>query len=565
MIKRKKLFTIFAVLLTVFWFLPQPVVQGEILPQGVTISVIQDEEVLVPVTAVSFAEGETAFDILQKVAEVDYTETDYGPFITGINGVQPEGEDYWGFFINGQEAQVGAADYQLQNGDHLLFKVTSFPPETIKVTVSARDLDGNAVIHPVEVEIVKGATALDALVVAASKNNIPVDVSVDSEWLTFLNDIDDRVHEKNAYWASFINDEYMTTGLVQYMMQEGDHLQLKMEAVEKQPGAGENAAQAPIEINEDTIRQAIAGATNFLETEDRFDWYGILALKKLGKDLPDEWFEKTLQSIQEANGKYANVTDVAKHILIVTAFGKTATDIEGIDLIDVVTNHEGMTQQGNNGPIYSLLALDSGNYETGDHTKWSREALIDLILEAQLPDGSWALTGNTGSADMTGIALAALAPYQDDERVKTALEKAYQWIRDHMSDEGGFYDEYSDGYPSESIAQVIIGLIATGEDPAGEAFTKNGINLVQALLTFQTEAGGFRHLQTDEEDNPLATNQALLALAAFQEKVSVFDFHEHATHGANDTSNPFAVIWIISSVVLFIIIIGIVLLAKRKA
>lgn len=560
--KRKLLFSLFVTLLIVFWLVPKFPVQGETLPQGVTISVVHSEEVIVPVTAVPFTEGDTAFDVLQEVAEVDYEKTDYGPFITGINGVQPEGDDYWGFFINGQEAQVGAADYELQNGDHLLFKITSFPPETIKVTVSAQDLDGNDVISPVEVEIVNGATALDALVQAANENNIAIDVSVDSEWLTFLNDIDGQTSDASVYWASFINDEYMTTGLVQYMMQEGDHLRLQLEAIEAPIAEDESESKEPVELNEETIKQAITSAIEYLEANERFDWYGILALLQLGENLPEDLLQDTVQNIENQAGEYENVTDVAKHILIVTACGKAATEIEGINLIDVLVNHEGMTRQGNNGPIFALLALDSGNYEGVDDSQWNRDALLEFILDAQLEDGSWALTGDTGSADMTGLALAALAPYQDDEQVATAIQKAKQWIIDNMSTNGGFYDEYSNGYPAESIAQVMIGLIAIGEDPADETYTKNGTNLVQALLTFQLD--GFRHLLTDEHANPMTTNQALLALTAFQKKVPVFDFSDYVQNKGAGEANPFTPVLIGAGITVLLIIVVVASVSRRR-
>ena len=46
-----------------------------------------------------------------------------------------------------------------------------------------------------------------------------------------------------------------------------------------------------------------------------------------------------------------------------------------------------------------------------------------VILDAQLNDGGWALTGTVSDADITGMALQALAPYyKTDVKVKAAIE-----------------------------------------------------------------------------------------------------------------------------------------------
>src|SRR5690606_5777163 len=97
-----------------------------------------------------------------------------------------------------------------------------------------------------------------------------------------------------------------------------------------------------------------------------------------------------------------------------------------------------------------------------------------------------------------------------------------------QTESGGFYVEWNGGEASESVSQVIIGLTALNLDPAGRSFTKSGGNLLTKLPSYKTEDGGFKHLENDREDNVISTNQALLALAAYQNylqgKGSVFQF-----------------------------------------
>ena len=80
---------------------------------------------------------------------------------------------------------------------------------------------------------------------------------------------------------------------------------------------------------------------------------------------------------------------------------------------------------------------------------------------------------------------------------------------------GGFDEAFVGGISSEATSQVIIGLTANQIDPRIPMFTKNGINLIDHLLSFQTSDGGFQHTAGDSRSNAMATEQALQALVAF--------------------------------------------------
>jgi Domain of unknown function (DUF4430) len=45
-------------------------------------------------------------------------------FITSILGVKPKGHDFWGLYVNGKLASVGACEIKLRSGQKLLFKTT---------------------------------------------------------------------------------------------------------------------------------------------------------------------------------------------------------------------------------------------------------------------------------------------------------------------------------------------------------------------------------------------------------------------------------------------------------
>ena len=159
------------VMIQVLSFLPQQI-HAAALTNGATISVVdQDDKKILPMTAVEVEEGQTAFDILKEVTEEQEVALDYsiheqwGAMIEGIGEVAPEGYDYWGFIVNGEEAQVGASSYAVEKGDSLLFKIISYPAEKVNITVSANDSLDHSIFNET-VQVVKGASAFDALKLA---------------------------------------------------------------------------------------------------------------------------------------------------------------------------------------------------------------------------------------------------------------------------------------------------------------------------------------------------------------------------------------------------------------
>jgi len=513
-------------------------VSAEVLQNGVTISAIDAEgNTVINMVAVPFNEGDYAFDVIEKFTlnngiEFEYDEYDFGNFITNIGGIKFEDyNNYWGFYVNGVSSNLGASAHKVKNGENLLFKVTNNSTNDIKMKVSATGRNGEVIIPETEVTVVEGATAYDALIQAANIHEKSIEATVDSQWLTYLNDIDNYLKE-NEFFSAYMNGTSMQVGLVSYQVNENDHLELKAESWSPEPTDPSNGGQPGNEtpsqpsdpeqpanpIDQKLLQNSIQKALSRVQSDFNGSFYDILSFKALGKELPKEFIDSEIQNVIENEGNYRNVTDLVKKILNLTAAGKDVSDINGINLIDKLTNHERMKNQGNNGLIFALLALDSGQYEADSHALWTRETLKQEILSQQLSSGGWALFGTSPSPDMTGMALAALAPYKDEPTVKSAIDKAVQWLKSmqQSAGTGGFHDELNGGDASESVAQVIVGLSAVGIDPASADFTVNDTNLVQHLLSFQTSDGGFKHVKADSDSNSISTTQGLLALAAYQ-------------------------------------------------
>ena len=266
-----------------------------------------------------------------------------------------------------------------------------------------------------------------------------------------------------------------------------------------------------------------------------------LGLARSGRTVPTGYYEAVVEYVKanaDENERLhrAKVTDNARIILALTAIGKDVTNVGGHNLLKGLDNMAYVQKQGINGPIWTLIALDSHNYATsGDVT---REKLIQVILDALLPDGGWTLGGDTADADMTAMAIQALAPYYEtDATVKAAVDRALDTLSAMQRPDGGFASWGT--VNSESCAQVLVALTALGIDPTTDSrFVKNGSTVLGALAGFYVDGGGFRHIAGGGL-NGMATEQGYYALAAYYRlldgKTSLYDMSDVTIKAGGET------------------------------
>ena len=246
------------------------------------------------------------------------------------------------------------------------------------------------------------------------------------------------------------------------------------------------------------------------------EWMTI-GLARSGRTVPAGYYDNVVKFVRENADKNERldrnkVTENARVILALTAIGKDVTNVDGHNLLKGLDSMSYIKTQGINGPIFTLIALDSHNYPTsGDVT---REKLIETILGAALEDGGWTLSGTKADPDMTAMAIQALAPYyKTNETVKAAVDKALDVLSGLQQGDGGFGSWGT--INSESCAQVIVALTALGIDPTADSrFVKNGHTVLDALAGFYVNGGGFRHTAGGER-NGMATEQGYYALASY--------------------------------------------------
>ena len=250
------------------------------------------------------------------------------------------------------------------------------------------------------------------------------------------------------------------------------------------------------------------------------------------------WYDKYLSNIAKSvasmNGKLDPTSTQTKHteysrvILALTALGEDATKFTGsngtvYNLVEPLFDQSGgkylVSEQGNNGTAFALIALDSGSYYKDATGTTARNVWINSLLDAQISDGSWGIDADFPgpNVDMTAMVVQALAPYcSTNATVKAAVDKAVEWL-------SAEYQETGDYGSSESAAQVIVALSALGIDARTKAdFQYKGISVLSNFLSYaDPNSKGFLHdKQPNSTVNQMASEQAAYTLVAYDRYVN---------------------------------------------
>ncbi len=258
--------------------------------------------------------------------------------------------------------------------------------------------------------------------------------------------------------------------------------------------------------------------------------WAVIGLARSGYSVPEQYYQDYIKTVEKYVTDCKGVlhdkkyTEYSRVIVALAALGQDARDVAGYDLTLPLGDYEKTIWQGLNGPIWALIALDTRDYPMPQNkdatTQATRQMYVDRILACQLTDGGWSLTGGTSAAtkdttsdpDITGMALQALANYQDQPKVKEAINKALDCMSKQQSEDGGFASWGEKN--SESCVQMAVALATLGISQDDARFVKNGHSILDALLTFYTPGKGFIHVEDGGGNSLMSTEQGLYALAA---------------------------------------------------
>ena len=254
--------------------------------------------------------------------------------------------------------------------------------------------------------------------------------------------------------------------------------------------------------------------------------WAVIGLARSGYDVPQKYWDNYYAAVEDYVESCKGVlhkkkyTEYSRVVVALTAIGADPKDVAGYDLLKPLGDFDKTIWQGINGPIWALIALDSGSYDmpvnTEAKTQATRQMYIDEILSRQNNDGGWNLTSKGGNSpsdpDITGMALQALAKYQTQSAVKAATDKALTCLSKMQDSDGGYASWETSN--SESVVQVIVALCELGIDLNDSRFVKNGNTLLDNLFSYRNADGSFSHTANGSGNDQMSSEQGFYGIVA---------------------------------------------------
>ena len=204
--------------------------------------------------------------------------------------------------------------------------------------------------------------------------------------------------------------------------------------------------------------------------------------------------------------KDAKINDIERVIMTLTALGYDASNFNGQNLTAWLYQNQKWDNYSPNLMIWSLIALDSGNYTAA---KGYREGLIAQLVKYQHTSTGgffFSTAWPADDVDMTAMAMIALAPYKNSNaKAKKMYNAGWKFIQSKADDQ---YNYGGDSYdPCSTNAYVVIAKCATGQ---------TGGDLDATVAWMLKNYLGKKGFNLNGEYNGMSTYQGLLAMDAYQ-------------------------------------------------
>ncbi len=258
------------------------------------------------------------------------------------------------------------------------------------------------------------------------------------------------------------------------------------------------------------------------EASDDWEWMNLGFYQNLTENNSDGFSVSSTISKLDITTDVA-MTNIARKMMTLTARGFNCSNLaqynEGApytdskgnsvdDLAAIMYNYAGGYTI--NGPVFALIALDMGTYTIPENARWTREALLEVILNhVYLSDGF--------DTDMVAAIMYAIAPYRTDPvygaRVQSKLNEGLQIIINKM-DASNYSFKAWGAVNSETASWVIMALCSMGIDCHVDPRFSDGeghSSLQHWMDNFANVSGGYFHHTTSIINNALATYEGCYA------------------------------------------------------
>ncbi|MGE5390721.1 MAG: prenyltransferase/squalene oxidase repeat-containing protein [Deltaproteobacteria bacterium] len=170
-----------------------------------------------------------------------------------------------------------------------------------------------------------------------------------------------------------------------------------------------------------------------------------------------------------------------------------------------------------NQTIWAVIALNFAA-KNGYTVSYDETDAAAYIAAQQNAGGGFDESGWGFDVDSTAHALIALSSHQAD--YPQAIQSALTYLKSQQDSSGGFQSWGS--VSPDSTAAVIEALMVLGCDPQSPPGTGWKGNMVEALLSYQLNSGGFYYPGVPDTANSYTTRNALLALGDLAQNKSKY-------------------------------------------
>ncbi len=415
----------------------------------------------------------------------------------------------------------GAAETSAEISGEISAETPESSPSSIRVTVRMEEEgSGTGVIPPLQLSCPAGTTAAGLLVRLRNFAYLESFVLVGGTLLSIGLEEggEERLLSGTDGWDLFINETLIERGSLP-VLNDGDEVCWRFEAAEnasRQPSHEVAAASTATQWNE-RYAEALIQAGAWLKNNFRHS-ATLVSLGAAGISVEYQSIEKLMEAAEAASREDA--VDLALLILSATFCGISATNMQGKDLLADLSAYPGLAGEGTLAAACALIAADSNAYPLPEDGINTRESLLEILLAAQNADGGFsAETGGSSSPFLTAASLVALSRYRQSGEVDAASERARAYLAGVQLEDGSM--------PGEETASAAlntsfaIAALCAMNVPVADPDSSAGNSLLEALLSYQTQNGGFCP-EPGEPADESATAAAVLALAAAKNNRNIF-------------------------------------------
>ncbi|SQC01350.1 prenyltransferase/squalene oxidase repeat-containing protein [Clostridium tetanomorphum] len=255
----------------------------------------------------------------------------------------------------------------------------------------------------------------------------------------------------------------------------------------------------PIKI----VNNEIDDIKSYYEKSQGYNFSTILGLKLAGIS------EEVLQNKIALNDK-ENLLAASQNVISIVGIGKNPRNYNGKNYVEILSNSINGSSRANVEQLsYALIALDM---VSGD-----KKDIDDVIQKIKSKKISKVLD--------CSMALIALSKHKDIEGVNGIITSCIGKLKEEQLDNGGFTASkrmWPNG-DSQDTSIAIEALIAVGQDPISDQWSKNNKTPLDALLSFKMGKGYIYESSMGAYEQDMYTSFVLRAVIALRDKEVLFN------------------------------------------